>query len=327
MKIPGLIDLQVNGYKGVDFSGEDLTREDFAQACRGLFEAGTTAFLPTLISSSKEVYRRNLPIIAEVIDADEFRGGVFGIHLEGPFISPAEGARGSHDLRWVTMPDVQYLEEMIGWSDQNVRMITIAAELKGAPEMAQWCAERGIIVSLGHQIADESDLERLQKAGAKALTHLGNGLPANLPRHHNPLWAGLANDDLYATLITDGHHLPASVVKTIIRAKGVSRCIIVSDASPLAGMPPGPYHTLGNDVILAENGKVYNPATGYLVGSSATILQCMNYLASFNLLSIEELLVLGFHNPLKLLGIAPALIHQGTALCFDEQKGVFELAE
>jgi N-acetylglucosamine-6-phosphate deacetylase len=327
MKIPGLIDLQVNGYRGVDFSSEDLTRENFAQACLGLFEAGTMAFLPTLISSPKHVYRRNLPIIAEVMEADEFRGRVLGIHLEGPFISAAEGARGSHDLRWVTKPDVQYLKEMVERAGQKVRMITIAAEVDGAVELTQWCTQRGIVVSLGHQMADESDLERLQKAGAKALTHLGNGLPANLPRHDNPIWAGLANDNLYATLITDGHHLPASLVKTIIRAKGVSRCIVVSDASPLAGMPPGAYRTLGNDVILTENGKVYNPATGYLVGSSATILQCMNYLASLNLLSIEELLTLGYHNPLKLLGIAPELIQAGTTLSFDEQRGVFELAK
>lgn len=319
--------MQVNGYRGVDFSGEDLTRDDFARACRGLFEEGTTAFLAALISSSRQVYRQNLPIIADVMESDEFREGLLGIHLEGPFISPVEGARGSHDLRWVTKPDVQYLKDLVEWSGQKVRMITIAAEVEGAAEMAQWSAERSIVVSLGHQMADESDLERLQKAGAKALTHLGNGLPANLPRHHNPLWAGLANDDLYATLITDGHHLPASVVKTIIRAKGVSRCIVVSDASPLAGMPPGRYHTLGNDVVLAENGKVYNPSTGYLVGSSATILQCMNHLASLNLLSVEELLALGFYNPLELLGIAPESIQALKNILFDEQRGVFGVAQ
>ncbi|MHC4153650.1 MAG: N-acetylglucosamine-6-phosphate deacetylase [Planctomycetota bacterium] len=327
MKIPGLIDLQVNGYRGVDFSSADLTREDFAQACRGLFEAGTTAFLPTLISSPKHIYRRNLPIIAEVVEADEFRGRVLGIHLEGPFVSPAEGARGSHDVRWVTKPDVEYLKEMVEWAGQKVRMITIAAEVEGAAELTQWCAQRGIVVSLGHQMAGAADLERLQQAGVKCLTHLGNGLPASLPRHDNPIWAGLANDNLYATLITDGHHLPASLVKTIIRAKGVSRCIVVSDASPLAGMPPGAYRTLGNDVILTESGKVYSPATGYLVGSAATMLQCMNYLASLKLLSKDELLALGLYNPLKLLEMEPSAIQPDKELFFDEQRKVFELRD
>ena len=324
MKIPGLIDLQVNGYRGVDFSSADLTRRDFARACRGLCEAGTTAFLPTLISSPKEIYRRNLPIIAEAMEADEFRGRVLGIHLEGPFISPAEGGRGSHNAQWITKPDVEYLKDLVEWGVQKVRMITIAAEVEGAAELARWCAQYGIVVSLGHQMAGAADLERLQQAGAKCLTHLGNGLPASVPRHDNPIWAGLANDDLYATLITDGHHLPASLVKTIIKAKGVSRCIVVSDASSLAGMPPGAYRTPGNDVVLTETGRVYNPATGYLVGSAATMLQCMNYLASLELLSKDELLALGFYNPLKLLEMEPSAIQPGKELFFDERRNVFE---
>jgi N-acetylglucosamine-6-phosphate deacetylase len=206
-------------------------------------------------------------------------------------------------------------------------MITIAAEVEGAAELAQWCAQRGIVVSLGHQMAGAADLERLQQAGAKCLTHLGNGVPASVPRHDNPIWAGLANDNLYATLITDGHHLPASVVKTIIRAKGVSRCIVVSDASPLAGMRPGAYRTLGNDAVLTETGRVYNPATGYLVGSAATMLQCMNYLAGLRLLSEDDLLGVGFYNPLRLLEVEPSAIQASRELFFDEQRNVFGLRD
>jgi N-acetylglucosamine-6-phosphate deacetylase len=154
-------------------------------------------------------------------------------------------------------------------------------------------------------MAKEQNLERLVKVGAKALTHLGNGVPALLSRHQNPVWAGLANDDLAATIIADGHHLPPALLKTIIRAKGPGRCIVISDASPLAGLPPGEYWSMGAQVRLQEDGKLFNPATGYMAGSSATILACANYLAGLGLVGLNELGQMFFYNPLRLIGISP----------------------
>ncbi|MHC4647092.1 MAG: N-acetylglucosamine-6-phosphate deacetylase, partial [Planctomycetota bacterium] len=284
MKVPGLIDLQVNGFEGVDFSSPDLTQDDFVTS-RAILEKATAAFLPTLVTSPKEIYRRNLPIIAKAAETEEFKGRILGVHLEGPFISGEEGARGSHNRHWISRPDIKYLSELVELAAGKVKMITIAADVGGAEELAHWCCEHAIVVSLGHHLAGRSDLERLVRAGAKALTHLGNGVPANMPRHDNPIWAGLANDRLYATMITDGHHLPASLLKTFIRAKGVSRCIVISDSSSLAGMPPGRYTYWGTDVALDQTGRVYSPSTGYLAGSSATMFDCMNHLASLNLLS------------------------------------------
>jgi len=326
VKIPGLVDLQVNGYKGVDFSSGDLTQEDFVQACQGLFEAGTTAFLPTVITSSEDVYKHNLPIIAKVLQSKQFhcsaKGGL-GIHLEGPFISPEEGARGAHNSDWIRKPDIDYLKQLIELADGMVKLITIAAELRGAEQLARYAAEQGIAVSLGHQMASEEDLKRLIHAGAISLTHLGNGVPAMLPRHENPIWAGLAEDRLVAMIITDGHHLPASMIKTIIRTKGPDNCIVVSDAASLAGLGPGRYETLGNKVVLENDGRLYNPATGYLAGSSATMLQCMNYLASMNLLSRDELVAVGFYNPLKFIGLGVDDVASGRDIWFDENRQVF----
>jgi len=323
--LPGLVDLQVNGYCGVDFSGTDLTHENFAWACRELLNAGTTAFLPTLITSPAEIYARNLPIIASVIDTGEFQGRVPGIHLEGPFISPLDGARGAHDARWVRKPDVAYLEELIRFADGKVRLITIAADQEGAEDLARCAVGHGVAVALGHHMANEQDLEKLVTVGAKALTHLGNGVPALLSRHQNPVWAGLANDDLSATVIADGHHLPPSMLTTILRAKGTERCIIISDASPLAGLPPGEYWSMGAKVHLEENGKLYNPATGYMAGSSATILACANHLVSLGLAGLNELVTMFCYNPLRLLGISPNQVPTATRLFFDaEQRHVFQ---
>jgi len=325
MNIPGLVDLQVNGYKGVDFSSASLTQDDFIRACRQLLEAGTTAFLPTMITSPEDVYERNLAIMADAMEQPEFCGHLLGIHIEGPFISGHDGARGAHNANWVREPDVTYLEKLIDWAGGKVKLITIAAELEGAEELSRYAISRGIAVSLGHQMADERALQNLVRAGARAITHLGNGVPMTLHRHHNPIWAALAEDGLVATIITDGHHLPPSVLKTIIRTKGPHRCIVISDASSLAGLPPGRYETLGHKVILEETGRLYDPATGYLVGSSATMLQCMNYLASLKLVSADELIAMGFYNPLKLIGLVPKDVAQESNIRFDETKQVFYL--
>ncbi len=323
VKVPGLVDLQVNGFKGVHFSDLSLTRETFVLACRGVLEAGTTAFLPTVITSPAEVYEHNLPIIAAVVRSQEFRGRLLGIHLEGPFISAQDGARGAHDSRWIAPPDVGYLDQLLKWADGPVKLLTIAAELQGAEDLARHACGLGTTVSLGHQMASEADLRKLVQAGAISLTHLGNGVPALLNRHVNPVWAGLANDDLMAMVISDGHHLPASLLKTIIRTKGAGRCVVVSDASSPAGLPPGEYEVLGHRHMLDENGRLYEPATGYLAGSSATMLDCMNHLASLDLVSPDELIALGFYNPLHLIGLGPQDVAGERNLRFDSGNRVF----
>lgn len=327
MKVPGLVDLQVNGYKGVDFSSADLIEADFARACRQLLEAGTTAFLPTMITSPVETYERNLAIMAGVLALEEFQGRLLGIHLEGPFISTQDGARGAHNAKYVREPDVGLLERLIGWADNRIRLITIAADVKGADDLARRATDRGIAVSLGHQMATEQDLERLVWAGAMSITHLGNGIPAMLARHQNPVWAGLANDDLLAMIIADGHHLPASILKTIIRTKGPQRCVVVSDSAPLAGFKPGSYETMGHRVVLEEDGRLHDPVTGYFVGSSATILKCMNHLASLNLASPTELIAMGFYNPLRLIGLSPADVAPGGDIRFDDERNCFGLLQ
>ena len=328
MELPGLVDLQVNGYKGVDFSSIDLTEANFVRACRAMLAAGTTAFLPTMITSPEDVYRHNLPIMVKVLQRQEFRRCLLGIHIEGPFISPQEGTRGAHNPDWVRKPDLRFFRKLIDWADDCIKLTTIAADVPGAEELARYAVSTGISVSLGHQMADEEDLNRLVQAGAVAITHLGNGVPALLHRHHNPIWAGLAEDKLAAMIITDSHHLPAAMVKTIIRTKGPENCVVVSDSSPLAGLAPGNYPAPGlpgRKAILTDSGQLYEPVSGYLIGSSATMLQCMNWLASLRLVSPSELAAMGFYNPLRIIGLAAEDVALGPAICFDEAQEVLYL--
>ena len=324
LDIPGFVDLQVNGFIGVDFSSQDLTEESFVHACRELLSRGTAAFLPTMITSHLEVYARNLPILARGMALPEFQGKLLGLHLEGPFISSQPGAVGAHNPAWVRPPDLDLLKQLYQWSEESIRLVTLAAELPGAETLARWANGHGMVVSIGHTLASAENLARLAQAGSQALTHLGNGLPHLLHKFANPLMAGLADDCYTAMLIGDGHHIPAGVLKVMLRAKSVSHSIIVSDSAPVAGLPPGRYFTLGNEAVLEESGRLHNPSKGVLVGSSATLLQCMNHLASLGFLSLDELLDLGFYNPLRLLGLDPVqLSPSDSRLFFDEERHQF----
>jgi N-acetylglucosamine-6-phosphate deacetylase len=324
--IPGFVDLQVNGYKGVDFSSPQLTRDSLVDTCRQIFAAGTAAFLPTIITSPAIVYERNLPIISQTMRMPEFQGRILGVHLEGPFISAEPGAVGAHNPAYVRAPDLDLLQKLHQWSDGTIRLLTVAAELPGIEEIVKWAVGVKMTVSVGHSLASDADLARLSSSGAVAITHLGNGLPGMLPRHPNPIWAGLAADQFTAMIITDGHHLPDSVITTVVRTKGVGRTIVVSDASPLAGLPPGRYEVFGSPAVIEKTGKLHNPERQCLVGSSSTMTQCMNYLSSLKLLTRDDMLSLGFYNPLRLIDVNPRAVNAPTELWFDEESRAFSIA-
>ncbi len=325
--IPGFVDLQVNGCKGIDFSGDDLSEDTFIQACQNILDAGAAAFLPTVITGSTEMYQKNLPVIANVIQSGPFNNQVLGIHLEGPFLNPQPGPRGAHNPEYIRKPNLDYFKQLLEWSQGTVKLLTLAADAHGAEELTRYAVEQGIVVSLGHHLATPDDLTRLKQAGASLLTHLGNGVPNQLDRHSNPLWAGLADDHFHMTIITDGHHLPPALIKTFIRAKGIDKTIVISDAAALAGLPSGRFYTQGTEVIIEKNGRLHSPQTGYLAGSSALILQCMNHLASLELVSLNDLLQMGFYNPLKLFKINPNVIPGKTKCRFDNDAKMFRVSD
>lgn len=300
-----LVDLQVNGFRGIDFSSPELTVDQVVKVTDQIAEAGTTAFLATMITSPQEIYRRNLPILAAAANDPRLKDRLLGVHLEGPFLNPGEGARGAHNPEWMIVGNVNRLRELITLGGGTIRLLTIAADIDGAETIARVACENHIAVSLGHHLANGEQIARCRAAGATAVTHLGNGLPRMIDRHANSLWPAMADNGLTAMIITDGHHLPPDLIRVIVRAKTAARIVVTSDSSPLAGMAPGRYHSLGNDCILDPSGRLYNPATGYLVGSSATMKQCMDHLASLNILTDDELRQVGYVNPLRLIGMNP----------------------
>ena len=297
-------DLQINGYMGVDFSAPDLTEDQFLKTADHIFESGTYLFLPTIVTSSREVYLRNLGIMYNAAEKRGLLKQIPGAHLEGPFISPKPGAVGAHIPEFVLAPDAAFFDDIMDRSNGYVKLLTVAAEIPGMPEFISHVAAKGVVVSCGHQLAELEDMERAAKAGAKLLTHLGNGCPNMINRHKNMIWSGMACDDLTAMIITDGHHLPAEVVKCIVRAKGVDNVIVTSDAAPIAGFQPGRYNCWNNDAILEPNGKFHNPEKGCLVGSSYSQKKCADFLRTLDFVTEEDIVKMTSLNPLKMIGRA-----------------------
>ena len=297
-------DLQINGFMGVDFSSPELTEDQFLRTAEHIFDSGTWLFLPTLVTSRLEVYFRNLEVMRRSAEKHGLLDRIPGVHLEGPFVSPEPGAIGAHVPENVLAPDIGVFDEIMDRSQGYVKLLTVAAERPGAPELIAHATKRGVLVSCGHELAWTDDLERAAAAGAKLLTHLGNGCPNLLDRHRNPMLAGLACDELAAMVITDGHHLPVELLKCILRVKGPERIIVTSDAAPIAGFPPGRYNCWGNDAILEPDGLFHNPEKQCLVGSSASIRDCADYLRNLDFVSEADIVRMTSENPLAMLASA-----------------------
>lgn len=294
-------DLQINGFTGVDFSAPDLTADDFLRTAENIFKSGTYLFLPTVVTSSKEVYLRNLAIMHDAAAKHGLLDRIPGAHLEGPFISPVQGAVGAHPKEYVLEADIGFFDEIMERSNGFVKLMTVAAEKENMAQFISHVTASNVVVSCGHQMASSADLKNAADAGAVLLTHLGNGCPNMIDRHRNMIWSGMACDKLKAMIITDGHHLPQEVIKCIIRAKGVDNVIVTSDAAPIAGLPPGRYNCWGNDAVLEENGLFHNIEKGCLVGSSASMKDCADFLRTLDFLSEEDIIRMTSLNPLAVL--------------------------
>lgn len=301
---PTWIDLQVNGYGGVDFNGPDLTSARVIETMRRLRDKGTAGFCPTFVTGDPVLVERNLGICEAARKRDpECAERILGYHLEGPFISRAPGAIGTHPLQWVHPPDLALFDRLENAANGNIRLITVAAELAGILDFTREVVKRGVAVSCGHQLAHTpAELAAIAEAGATALTHLGNGIPNLLPRHDNIIWAGLAEDRLAVMFIPDGRHLPLHVLKVFTRAVPLERLIAVTDMAYPAGMPPGHYEVFGAKAVLEPDGLLHNPERACLVGSTSTMAEVMAILAAPPIgLTREQCLKVGRENACRLI--------------------------
>ncbi|HXX39129.1 MAG TPA: amidohydrolase family protein [bacterium] len=300
--LPGLVDLQVNGFAGHDLNGEGVTPDTVKEVVRALWPHGVTRFCPTVCTASHEQMITALRAVACACDEIEWVDrAVVGIHVEGPYISPEDGPRGAHSKDYVRDPDWAEVQAFQDAAGGRIRLFTLAPECPGALDLIERLSRSGIVPAIGHTNATRDDILAAVRAGARLSTHLGNGAHAMLPRHPNYIWEQLAADALWATLIVDGHHLPPSVVKVFVRAKGIHRCVLVSDAVWLAGQTPGTYQCLSGPVELTADQMIRVAGTQYLAGSALDLGTAVVNAVSFAGIGMADAVEMASHHPAMLL--------------------------
>jgi N-acetylglucosamine-6-phosphate deacetylase len=266
---PGFLDMQVNGYMGSDYSLEDLSEEQVANIVFHLNRSGTTQHVPTIISTPHERILRNLKVITKAIQSSrDIACAISGIHIEGPFISPADGPRGAHNAAYVHPPDLNEFTQWQEAAEGRITTVTLAPEWEGALEFIQEITSMGITAAIGHTAAPPDRIRAAVEAGARLSTHLGNASHPMIPRLRNYLWEQLAEDRLMAGIICDGFHLPKAVVQVFTRTKGLDRLILVSDAAYLGGLKPGRYNWNDVEVQVFDDGHLGLPGTASLAGAA-----------------------------------------------------------
>jgi N-acetylglucosamine-6-phosphate deacetylase len=301
IEFPGLFDLQVNGFAGVDFNAPDLTPDAVGVALDKMRACGVTRVLPTLITSSLADFAASARVIAGMND-----DAIAGIHMEGPYLSPDDGPRGAHPREHVTAASTDDFERRQAAALGRIVLVTLAPEVPGALALTEWLATAGVRVAVGHTAASPQQIADAAAAGATLSTHLGNGCAAVLPRHPNVIWEQLAADALFASLIVDGHHLPPATVKAMVRAKGVDRSILITDATAAAGRAPGRYRMGAVDCELGADGRVSLAGTPFLAGSSLTLDRAIARTVRYTGLPIETVLPMASVIPARYLGMTTA---------------------
>lgn len=309
---PGFVDIQVNGFGGIDFSAPDLDAEKVVRVLPPLWKTGVTTFCPTLITNTIEHLERNFRVLEEARRLDaRFAATAPCYHLEGPYLSPG-GSHGAHNPALMRSPNWDEFLRLQQVAGGKIAIVTLAPELPGACGFIRRARAAGIVAAIGHTDGAPEHIHQAVEAGAELSTHLGNGCPALIHRHQNPIWAQIANDRLQASLICDGFHLPPDFVRTIYKAKGIARCILVTDAVHVATLPPGRYSLVGSEIELLPSGQVVTADRQSMAGSALSMNRAISVFQNFAGASLEESLQAATTNPGKLLhrtgictGIAP----------------------
>lgn len=306
MRLEGLADLQVNGFAGVDFNAADLTADALDHALSAMRETGVAACLPTLITATaQDLGQRLAALDAAVARSRLGRDMCPGYHLEGPFLNPSPGTRGCHDPAAMTAPDADLIERLVKDLARPILLVTMAPEWPGSAAFIRAMRAKGRLVAIGHSAPGPEETAAAADAGATLSTHLGNASPAEVHKFRNPILAQLAEDRLSACFIADGIHVPPFALKAMIRAKGVDRSILVTDAVAAAAAPPGRYRLAGMEIERNADGSVTLPGrTDRLAGSALTMDAACRNVVDWGLASPAEALLMARDNPARLVAQA-----------------------
>lgn len=312
IRTSGLVDLQVNGFGGVDFNADTITSVQVDQALEAMLATGVTLCLPTIITAYPDELDARLRALDAAISASELGPAMCpGYHLEGPFLNPGPGFSGCHPHDAMTAADPALVARLQQGLHRPIVMVTVAPEIEGGLALVRSLADTGRIAALGHTAADFEQIAAAAEAGATVSTHLGNGMPQQAHKLNNPIVAQLAEDRLWASFIADGIHLHPLALKALLRAKGFERSILVTDAVVGAAAAPGRYSFAGMPVERGDDGSVRLAGSTSLAGSALCLDQAVRNVVEWGLASFDEAIAMASSHPLA--AIAPALAALGLA--------------
>lgn len=303
----GFFDLQVNGYGGVDFNQDDLAAEDLHAVCERLAADGVAGILATFTTEALDTMARRMANLAALRERDPLaRQIIAGFHIEGPFISPLDGYRGAHPLDAVRPPDPDAMRRLLDAAGGLVRLVTLAPERDEGLRLTRLLVGEGIVASAGHCDPTLDELRAAADAGLSMFTHLGNGCADLVRRHDNIIERALAlHDRLWLCFIGDGVHVPLPALGNYLRAAGLERSVVVTDAVTPAGLGPGVYRHGRFPVRVAENDAA-RMMNGALIGAACTMRQCLRNLTDRLGLSEADALRLTATNPRRAIGLGAA---------------------
>lgn len=321
----GLVDLQVNGFAGVDFNSGCVSTNEIDRALEAMLATGVTTCLPTIITAHPHELDARFRALDAAISASRL-GPLMcpGYHLEGPFLNPAAGYAGCHPPEAMTAADAGLVARLEGGLARPILMVTLAPEVEGALALIATLAQAGKIVALGHTAADFETVAAAADAGATLSTHLGNGMPQQAHKLANPIFAQLAEDRLRASFIADGIHLHPKALKSLLRAKTRARSILVTDAVVAAAAEPGRYRFAGMAVESDADGSVRLPGSASLAGSALRLDRAVRNCVAWGLATPEEAVAMASEHARAAL--EPALRAAGIALPESEIDWSPELA-
>jgi N-acetylglucosamine-6-phosphate deacetylase len=299
----GYVDLQVNGYAGVDFNDESTTDEQLIAVCQRLRTDRVDAILATIITAHRDPLIARIQRITRFCEAypDESRV-IAGLHIEGPFISPLVGYVGAHPPDAVVPADIELTKRILEAGAGRIRLLTLAPEMDAGAKVTSYLAKQNVLVSAGHSEASLQLLDEFIDAGLAMWTHLGNGCPGTLPRHDNIIQRVLSRSDrLSISFIADGHHVPVFALRNYLKLVPTERVVIVSDAMLAAGLGPGRYWFANQNVEVDQDGAAWCEDRTHLAGSAATLVQMEDVLRNQLGATDEQIRCWTCDNPKKLL--------------------------
>ncbi len=308
--VPGYIDLQVNGAMGEEFSQSPASKYD--EILRFFVEHGTTTILATVLTDTPD---RMLQAIERLVafrrSKSEYSEILAGIHVEGPFLSPAR--RGAHPLRFLRKPDVRELRRWLKAATEDMKMVTLAPELDGAGNLIDMLSREGAVVAASHSLADYRCMVESVKKGLSFVTHVGNTTDWPYRKKQPGGWLGaepgvvgsfLCIERLRGSIILDGCHFHPALLKPIVRCKGAENVALITDAAFVAGLPPGTYRRGMERVAVTPEGYTVGRRKGWLAGSVLTMEQAVRNAVNLAGISLTEAVTMATLAPASVLGLA-----------------------